>query len=395
MSRIADPVLIAGGGIAGLSLALQLARIRQPSVILERREEGDETGAGIQIGPNGTRILEEIGIAAPLTSLVGAPEQIVVRDALTARRLTALPLGRWIEARHGAPYWTIHRADLHRALLDAAKAEPRIALLRGFEVATMRETPAGVEARSGSGQAVTGCALIGADGLWSRIRSFVAPGVAPTYSGRTASRAVAQTKDLPPTFCDRAVGLWLAPYAHVVHYPVRGGAEIAFVVVVEESWQGPDWGAPVHIPHLLEKVASTHAELRKAIGQTAGWRRWALSEMPPLERWSQGPVALVGDAAHPVLPFLAQGGVLALEDTATLARHWARRPLDLPRAFASYAAERMPRAGRVQLESRRNGQRYHWAGPMAWGRNLVLGSAPAIRLMAGYDWLYGHRVAKP
>jgi salicylate hydroxylase len=383
-----SPILIAGGGIGGLALALALARTARSSTVLEQREAFATAGAGIQLGPNGVRVLQRLGVAQALRPLVGEPEAIRVHDGRTARTLATLPLGDWIAARHGAPYWVAHRGDLHGALLAAAAAEPRITLRPGFALASFEQTDTGVQATSGGGETIAGRALVGADGLWSSVRQAVCPSMLPQFVGATATRAVIPAAEAGKLAAP-VVGLWLTAGVHVVHYPVRGGAEIAVVVIAREDWQGRDWEAEADKAGLLARLGDFHAGLTEVLARVPQWRKWALYRLPPLARWSGGHVALMGDAAHPMLPYLAQGGVLALEDALVLSDCLDAHPGDEPGAFRDFEARRRRRAGRVQAMSRRQGRIYHLRPPLAWARDAVLRLAPGAWLMAGYDWLYG------
>jgi salicylate hydroxylase len=383
-----QPILIAGGGIGGLALALALARAGRSSTVLEQREAFATAGAGIQLGPNGVRVLQCLGVASALRPLVGEPDAVHVHDGRTARTLATLPLGTWMAARHGAPYWVAHRGDLHGALLAAAAAEPRITLRPGFAVTSVAPAEGHVEATSTAGEAVTGAALVGADGLWSSVRQAVCPSIVPQFVGATATRTVipaAQAGGLAAP----VVGLWLTPGVHVVHYPVRAGAEIAVVVIAAEDWQGQDWEAEADKAHLLAQLGEFHASLIEVLAGVPQWRKWALYRLPALPCWSAGRVTLMGDAAHPMLPYLAQGGVLALEDALVLSASLSAHPGDEPAAFRDFEARRRRRAQRVQEMSVRQGRIYHLPPPLSWARDTVLRLTPGARLMAGYDWLYG------
>ena len=385
------PILIAGGGIGGLALALALAQTRRSSIVLEQHDAFATAGAGIQLGPNGVRVLQRLGVAQALRPLVGEPDAIRVHDGRTARTLATLPLGGWIAARHGAPYWVAHRGDLHGALLAAAAAEPRIALRRGFALAFVAETEEGVRATSVGGEVITGCALVGADGLWSSVRQIVCPSTMPRFVGATATRAVIAAAEAG-RLAAPAVGLWLTRGVHVVHYPVRGGAEIAVVVIArEDDWQARDWEAEGDRALLLHQVRGFHTGLTEVLARVPQWRKWALYRLPPLPRWSAGRIALLGDAAHPMLPYLAQGGVLALEDALALGDCLEAHAGNEASAFRDFEAKRRARAERVQAASLRQGRIYHLAAPLSWARDATLRLVPGAWLMAGYDWLYGWR----
>jgi salicylate hydroxylase len=387
---MSEPVLIAGGGISGLSLALALAKTGRRSVVLEQRSSFSGSGAGIQLGPNGVRVLERLGLAEVLRPTVGVPDALVVHRGATGRTLAILPLGRWIALRHGAPYWVVHRGDLHAALARAAAAEPRITLRAGFALASLTANATGVEAKSAADDVLAGRALVGADGLWSLTRQIIAPGHVPQFVGLTAARTV-----IPVAQAGRlarpAVGLWLAPGVNVVHYPVRGGCEIAAVLIAEEAWAGTEWEAAADRASLIKRLFAFHRSLAEPLAMAPEWRKWALYRLPSLPSWTAGRVALIGDAAHPMLPHLAQGGVLALEDAVALADALAVHPNDEARAFLAFEGKRRRRAARVQAVSGLNGRIYHLAPPLSWARDGVLRLTPGSWLMAGYDWLYGWR----
>lgn len=388
--RHRSPILVAGGGIGGLATALALARGGVAVRLLERHAAPSETGAGIQIGPNGMRILAWLGVAARLEPLATAPRSIRIFDGRKGRLLTELPLGSWIEARHGAPYRAFHRADLHAALLQRTTEEPLIDCVWGFDVAEIAQDDAGVSVSSAEGATLTGRALIGADGLWSRVRREVAPS-AVTFSRRAAARALVDASGAAPVFSAPSVGLWLGPRAHIVHYPVRAGAMIAIVVVFDSKNAATAWDGAGDAEEISRAVAGFAPELTHFLALARSWRKWSLYDPVPLPRWTKGRVTLVGDAAHPILPYLAQGGALALEDALALAASLTSGTGDIRAAFAAYEEARRPRAARVQAASRRNGWVYHLAGPLAAARNRYLRTRKPESLMAGYDWLYEYQ----
>ena len=382
------PILIAGGGIGGLAAALALADCGFRCRVLELRPVFEEAGAGIQIGPNGVKALRALGVDASLAPHVGVPDAIIVRDGRRGRLVTQLPLGAGIAARMGAPYWTAHRADLHAALAEAASRNPRIAITMGFAASRLEATDGGVRVVASSGAEATGAALIGADGLWSSTRGYVADRATARFAGRRAYRAVIPAAHAPEAIAGNTIGLWLAPRCHVVHYPVRAGTEIAVVVILSESAAGEGWSMAAGPSEVMDRVKFLDRGLQDALATVTAWRSWNLYEAPPLKTWSNGRVVLVGDAAHPMLPFLAQGGVLALEDALTLAHGMKTSSGDLPAAFEAFTAARLARARRVATTSRHNGTIYHFGGIMALARSAVLRAVPSNRLMARYDWLY-------
>lgn len=385
------PVLIAGGGIGGLAAAIALAQCGIAAHILERRSMFSEDGAGIQLSPNAVRVLERLGVAENLAPHVGIPKAIVVRDGTSGRVLQTLPLGDWIRQRHGQPYWLAHRRDLQAALLGLAQAQPLIQFSMDFDAAALDDSDAAcVRATDASGQTVEGSALIGADGVFSRVRHQLGGTGDPTFSGMTAARTVvpAEAWHSPPA--TSSVGVWLAPGTHVVHYPVRSGREIAVVVITPATTDARGWTLPVSAAEVLASISGFAAELLDALQQTSDWRRWSLFELADVPRWTRGRVTLLGDAAHPTLPFFAQGGALALEDAVVLADKIADAS-DMAAALGAYDTARQTRAAAVVATARRNGRIFHLSGLAARARNLALGALPPERMMARYDWVYGWR----
>ena len=383
------PILIAGAGIAGLTLALALARQGIASHILERREELSEAGAGIQLGPNAMQVLTRLGVAARLEPEAGRPESILVHDGASGRRLTTLPLGQAMAARLGAPYRVAHRADLQAALVAAVHETSAISLITGFELAAWDETDGGVVVRATSGAHQEGAALIGADGPWSTVRRVLFPAHPPGYAGKRAARTMIPAQLAAKRFKAPSTGVWLGRDAHVVHYPVRGHREIAVVAIVDETAAREGWGGPIEPAAVLARLKGFAPELLAFLDLAVEWRAWSLYDPPPLPAWSRGRVCVIGDAAHPILPFLAQGGAMAIEDAETLARVLAASPLEPGAAFARFETLRCARVMRVQEASRANGRIFHMHGLPGLARDVALGVAPGRLMMARYDWLYG------
>jgi salicylate hydroxylase len=389
------PILIAGAGIGGLALAIALARRGIGSRVLERHMEYSGAGAGIQLGPNAVGVLSRLGVAARLAPYVGKPHTLRVFDGGSARVITDLPLGPWLEARHGAPYWVAHRADLHKALIDTAAEEPLIEIIPGCDVTAFDCVGDHVSVQTAAGNTHRGTLLVGADGLWSTVRRQLWPDAPLTYSGRTAARAVLPRSRLPAKFQEAITGIWLAPSAHIVHYPVRGGDDLALAILAEEDWPGEGWGLPVDRDALLARLHGFSPELINLLALADDWRRWPLYDPTPLAAWSRDRVTLLGDAAHPVLPFLAQGGALALEDAEVLSAAVAKWPEAPQHALAHYERVRRPRAVKMQQTSRQNGLIYHMAPPLSYGRDLTLRLLPGHTMMARYDWVYSWQPDAP
>lgn len=389
----AGEVLIAGAGIGGLAAALALARRGIASHVLERRTAFSEQGAGIQIGPNGTRILQALGVAEALRPHAGVPQWLVVQDAASGAELTRMALNPAMEARFGAPYWAVHREDLHAALLMQVRATAKIRVTLDAEAIAAAETASAAGVITRDGRCFTGAVLIGADGLRSNIRREICADVALQPAGKSAFRAVFPATLVAPALLD-GTRIWLGPKAHVVHYTVRAGAELAVIVIVEDAFAGEGWSHEADPRPLVAQMALAPA-LKGLLSTPATWRKWALATLPHAPTMAHGRIALLGDAAHPVLPFLAQGGVLALEDAVVLADVLASGEHDAPGALLQYQRQRQPRAERVAAASSRNGRIYHLTGVAAHARNAAMRLLPADRLIATYDWIYGWRSDRP
>jgi len=384
-------ILIAGGGIGGLTAALALAQAGTPVQVLEQTAAFSAAGAGIQLGPNAMHVLRGLGVADALAKHAVTPEGVQLIDARAGQRLTTVPLGPMAEMRYGAPYWVVHRADLQRVLLDAVQANDNLVITQPFRVAATAAEGQRVQVTSEAGETVAGGALIGADGIRSQVRMAMGDASAPVWSGKSAWRLTVPLDEAAQPMQQDAIGLWLSPRAHMVHYPVRGGAEINVVVIVDDRDAPEGWNVPGAADEFLPHLAGWPETVTGFLAGQSGWRRWALYDMPPPRQWSASRIALLGDAAHPVLPFLASGGVLAIEDAAVLARSLDAAKGNAEAAFAAYARKRRPRAARVQARSRRMGRVYHMGGVMRWSRNQVLTTQSPQELLRRNDWLYAYR----
>jgi salicylate hydroxylase len=389
-------IVIAGAGIGGLSAALMLARSGFRVTLLEQAEQLQETGAGIQLSPNATRILIALGLGERLRRDASIPQAIAIKTA-TGQPLARIPLGDEAAQRYGAPYWSIHRGDLQAALVEAVQGEPGIALHLGTRVENFAVHTNAVRITGQQGSATVeheGIALIGADGLWSALRAKLGHRAPPQFQHRTAWRAMVPAAAVEPAFRTAEAQLWLGQDAHLVHYPVKSGAQINIVAIVTDRWAEPGWSAEGRRGDLLARYSRWSEPARRFLAVPERWQKWALYDLPPLHRWSDGPVTLLGDAAHPMLPFLAQGAAMAIEDAAVLANNLSRHPDDPTAAMQRYEQSRRDRAARVQHAARSNGRIYH-AGAGAAFRNLFLRLAGGNRMLARYDWLYDERLMPP
>lgn len=389
MSPEAGRVAIIGAGIGGLAAALALAKTGWQPVVFERRSELAEEGAGIQIGPNGAKVLSALGVLERARAQSSEPLAIVVHAGQDGQTTARLPLGRWIEERHGAPYITLHRQDLHAALFEAARQRSAITFVTGAEV-TGYETANGGVGLQIRGQPDHSTALaIGADGLWSTLRLQLDPRATLSPSGACAYRGVIETASLPATIEPDCIHVYLLPDAHVVHYPVRQGRETALIAILEDQQHGETWTRTAEADWFKARRALFPVAVLEIFAAVPDWRMWPLFRSAPLSRWHDGGFVLLGDAAHPVLPYFAQGASMALEDGITLATALRSCGNDIGTALNAYSEARMARTRRVMAASARNGRIYHHRSALAAMRNLVLRSVSGERLMARYDWLYG------
>jgi 2-polyprenyl-6-methoxyphenol hydroxylase-like FAD-dependent oxidoreductase len=387
MANRQKQVLIAGGGIGGLTAAIALGRRGIEAEVLERSSFTEETGAGIQLGPNATRALKSLGVLDTIRPSAFRPDAMWLYDGLSGLRLQALPLGKRAEKHYGAPYLTIHRADLHAGLRAVAETLAPVELRPNFEVTSVETVGDHVMARSADGTKSEGSSLIGADGLWSAVRNLVAPQGELRFAGATAWRALPARESLPSPFDAPVIGLWFGSGAHLVHYPVCGGGSLNVVAITEGGVEGQGWNQPADAAALPSKFKPFAREARSLLEHIAGWRSWSLYRLAPLKSFSAGRLVLLGDAAHPVLPYLAQGAALAIEDALSLGQVLEASPGDLIAAFHRYEKLRRARVDRVQSLSRRYGWIYHVSGPIRLARNFVLGRRNEV--LKDFDWLYG------
>lgn len=389
MPKRGERVLIAGGGIGGLAASIALARRGIETEVLERSRFTEETGAGIQLGPNATRALAALGVLDVIEPHAFRPEAILIYDGISGRRLSSVPLGKHAEQRYGNPYLTLHRADLHAGLRAVAQSLAPAVLRPGFELTAVDAQGGDVVARAVDGGESKGASLIGADGLWSKVRSLIMPKANLRFAGATAWRARLPRGSLPSPFDAPVVGLWLGPGSHLVHYPVRGGEELNIVAVTEGGAERQGWNQTGAVETLLASFTRWTKDSKSLLERAASWRSWSLYRLPPLRRFGADHIALLGDAAHPVLPYLAQGAALAIEDAVTLAACIDASPGDPPFAFRRYEDLRRPRVARVQRLSRRLGWLYHVRGPLRPVRNFVLERRSEGTALRRFDWLYG------
>ncbi len=385
--------ILIGAGIGGLTAALALGRRGVSATVLERSPVLGEVGAGVQLGPNATRILFDLGLEAALRKVGFEPEAAEIRSARTGALRLRNRLGGRAQDRWGAPYLQIHRADLQKALIEALAATPGVTLRLGADVWDLRHDDQGVEVVLQSGETVRGDVAIGCDGLRSHVRERLFGKDAATFTGQVAWRAVVPAERLPTGLVPPIAAVWTGAGKHCVHYFVKSGRAVNFVGVVERDWRVESWsevGAP---EDLMADFAGWPEPVAAICRAAEAPFRWALYDRPPLDRWSVGRVSLLGDACHPMLPFLAQGAAMAIEDAEVLS-HQVSNTSDIAAALSAYEAARKPRTSRVQAASRFNAKLFHapdLAGAAAFTAaglaDLVTPGGAASR----FDWLYGYK----
>lgn len=380
-------IAVAGAGIAGLTTGLALAQAGFEVTILEQAPRLDEVGAGLQVSPNAWRVLEAVGVARDLESVSVEPRAIRMRRGGDGRTIARVPLGAAALDRWGAPYRVVHRADIQSVLVRAIAAAPNAELRLGARAEGFRRDGARVCVTTGTRQQDFD-GLIGADGLWSATRLQITGEAEPVYSGKVAWRATIPATALAGEIDPFETGLWLGRDAHLVHYAVRGGGEVNIVAIFANQWTEPGWSAAGDRREVMARFGEWSRSARDIVAAPQAWLKWALADRPPLPRWGSGPVTLAGDAAHPMLPFLAQGAAMGMEDGLVLARSLEATD-DVASAFRLYENRRMRRTARVQRDARTNGEIYHLGGIAAAGRDAALGLLGPERLMARFDWLYG------
>jgi salicylate hydroxylase len=390
-----DGIIVVGAGIGGLTAALSLAKIGKQVVVIEAAERLEEIGAGIQLSPNASRVLIALGLRERLQDFVTSPPCIRVRNGRSGRPIVEIPLGLSAEARYGAPYWLIHRGDLQRVLLDACTADSGISLRLGTRYLGHTTRTDGVTAAirvDGEDSEISAAALIGADGIWSEVRAGIGENAAPEFQARVAWRALIAPDALAPEFRGPETHLWLGPDAHLVYYPVQGGRRINIVAIARGADRGAAWDGVAVREDLLTAFRTWTAPVQAILRAADAWSAWSLHALPQLKRWTDGRVTLLGDAAHAMTPFIAQGGAMAIEDAAVLAHCVSEGAhTDIALALRAYEAIRDPRASAVARAAQRTGAIYHLRGPAALARNLAMSILGGERLRKRQDWLYAWR----
>jgi salicylate hydroxylase len=384
------PILVAGGGIGGLAAAYALARKGVAVRVLEQAPEFREIGAGIQLGPNVFSAFERLGLKDKVLADVHRPPAMEMRCALSGESVTRIPLDdpRFLD-RFKQPYAVIHRHDLHSVFIDACRSNNLVSLETDRTVEDFEQDDESVTLALHSGERIRGRALIGCDGMWSKVRDEIVGDGKPLVSGHIAYRAVLKREEVPEDLWSPDVVLWAGPRTHLVHYPLRRGEIYNLVAVFHSKRYVEGWNEEADASALWEHFQGQRPEVMRMLERIETWRMWVLCDREPVKEWTKGRVTLLGDAAHPMLQYLAQGACMATEDAVVLADQVTEAPDDLPAAFHAYVQQRYLRTARVQIMARIYGDFYHARGPAAELRNTMLRPRTPEESIEGISWLYG------
>lgn len=383
-----DRALIVGGGIGGFATALALAQEGMPSRLVDAADSFGEVGAGIQLGPNVFKMFDRLGLTEAVNAVAVFPDALEMRDARTGETIADIPLTGAFRDRFGYPYGVIYRPDLHRILQEAALATGMVEAANGVKIVDHAETGDGVTATTEAGDRLAAPWMVAADGLWSRARGRIVGDGKPRVSGHIAYRAVLPIEDVPPHLRRDRVVLWAGPKTHLVGYPLRRGDLFNLVVVFHSDRYEEGWNVFGDPEELRGRFAGQHADVLALLDKVDTWRMWVLCDREPTDRWVEGRVGLLGDAAHPMLQYLAQGACMAIEDAVCLATKMAATPDDPHAALTAYCSARSLRTARVQLTARFYGDVYHASGATAALRNHLLAKRRPEQSIEGMAWLY-------
>ena len=383
------PIMIAGGGIGGFAAALALSRHGRAVHLLEQAADFGEVGAGIQLGPNVFKMFDVLGVTEAINEVAVFPDAAMMKDALTGDEIVRMNVGSdAFRTRFSYPYGVIYRPDLHNALIDACADQPLVTTSVNQTVTGFEDDGKIVRVFTKEGDTHEGTALIGADGLWSSVREQLVGDGKPRVSGHIAYRAVLPTAEVPEDIRQNNVVLWAGPKTHLVHYPLHKGEIYNLVVVFHSDRYEEGWDTFGDPEELTERFAGQHPDVLAMLAKIEAWRMWVLCDRDPIRDWSRGRVTLLGDAAHPMLQYLAQGACMATEDGVCLANRVAANGDDFETAFQEYQSLRYLRTARVQLTARMFGDIYHASDATADLRRVMLGAIDPAKPGEGMAWLY-------
>lgn len=384
-------VIVIGGGIGGLAAAMALTQQGIEVLLLEQAEQIAEIGAGIQLGPNAYAALDALGVGEAARNRSVFPDHLIMMDGVDASEVARVDVGEPFRARFGNPYGVIHRADIHLSILEAVEKHPLITFKTSTRIVEMDQGSDRVVLVDQHGNRYEADAVIGCDGVRSVVRERLV-GDAPRVTGHVVYRAVVDLEDMPEDLRINAPVVWAGPHCHLVHYPLRGGKQYNLVVTFhsrdKEEWSVTD-GSKEEVLSYFEGV---HPRPRQMLDRPKSWRRWATADRDPVEKWGEGRATLLGDAAHPMTQYLAQGACMALEDAVTLGQAIKACDNDLEQAFRLYESIRIPRTGRVVLSAREMGRVYHAKGVERQIRNSLWVGRSNGQFYDALQWLYGWNV---
>jgi 2-polyprenyl-6-methoxyphenol hydroxylase-like FAD-dependent oxidoreductase len=382
-------IIVAGGGIGGLSAAMGLARAGAKVTVLEQADEFGEIGAGIQIGPNGFHAMDYLGVGDLCRQRAVYIDSLIMMDGLTGEQIFRAPVDEPFRKFMGNPYAVIHRADLHSAFLDRCRAHPDVTLINKERVISYENTPNGVRVKTVAGNMYEGDALIGADGIRSAIREQMTGGDPLRLSGHVAYRAVLPIEQMPEDLRWNAATIWVGPKTHFVHYPLQGWKTFNLVATFVTDLENVGSNEPGKREEVVEKFQHIVPRIRRVLEIPKDWRRWVLGDRDPIPNWVDGNVALLGDAAHPTYQYFAQGACMAMEDSVCLSDAFEKAGGDVTAALKAYETIRIPRAYRVVLSSRELGRIFHVDGVERLVRNTWLKDKTSEEFNHSVRWIYG------
>ncbi|WP_337147536.1 3-hydroxybenzoate 6-monooxygenase [Serratia bockelmannii] len=380
--------IIVGGGIGGAATALSLARQGIKVMLLEKAHEIGEIGAGIQLGPNAFSALDSLGVGGVARQRAVFTDHITLMDAVNAQEVVHIETGQAFRDHFGGPYAVIHRADIHASVWEAVLTHPDVEYRTSTQVAGISQTVDDVTVFDEQGNRWTADILIGCDGVRSVVRQYLL-GDAPRVTGHVVYRAVINCDEMPEDLRINAPVLWAGPHCHLVHYPLRGGKQYNLVVTFH-SRQQEEWGVKEGSKEeVLSYFSGIHPRPHQMLDKPTSWRRWSTADREPVEKWGNDRITLVGDAAHPVAQYMAQGACMALEDAVTLGKALEEHGGDAAKALALYESVRIPRTARIVWSTREMGRVYHAAGVERQVRNLLWKGKSQAEFYRGMEWLYG------
>ncbi|WP_085726583.1 3-hydroxybenzoate 6-monooxygenase [Pseudomonas sp. R37(2017)] len=381
-------IIVVGGGIGGLAAAQALTQQGIAVLLLEQADHIGEIGAGIQLGPNAYAALDALGAGVAARSRSVFTDHLIMMDAIDAHEVARIDVGQAFRDRFGNPYGVIHRADIHLSILEAVQNNPLIQFKTSVRIERIEQDEAGVTLNDQHGNTYRADAVIGCDGVRSVVRDAL-HGEPPRVTGHVVYRAVVDEKDMPEDLRVNAPMLWAGPRCHLVHYPLRGGKQYNLVVTFHSKEQ-EEWGVTEGSKEeVLQYFEGIHPRPRQMLDRPTSWRRWATADRDPVESWGEGRITILGDAAHPMTQYLAQGACSALEDAVVLGQAIKQCDFDLPAAFRLYETIRIPRTARILWSAREMGRLYHAKGVERQVRNQLWDGRTQEQFYDALQWLYG------